>query len=59
MEPMSYLVQPKKEENKKDKFEIKDVIEYFAEYTNLNSLGLIGDAHLAFSDQYGQMVKYL
>ena len=53
MEPMSYLVQPKKEENKKDKFEIKDVIEYFAEYTNLNSLGLIGDAHLAFSDQCG------
>ena len=53
VEPMSYLVQPKKDENKKDKFEIKDVIEYFAEYTNLNSLGLIGDAHLAFSDQLG------
>ncbi len=52
MEPMSYLVQPKKKRIKKDKFEIKDVIEYFAEYINLNSLGLIGDAHLAFSDQY-------
>ena len=36
---------------KKDNIQIKDVIEYFAEYTNLNNLGLIGDAHLALSDR--------
>ena len=35
----------------KDNIQIKDVIEYFAEYTNLNNLGLIGDAHLAISDR--------
>ena len=51
-EPMSYLVE-KKEEEKTTKFTIKDVIQYFAEYTNLNSLGLIGDAHLAMSDKNG------
>ena len=34
-------------------FTINDVINYFAEYTNLNSLGLIGDAHLAFADKDG------
>ena len=49
--PMSYLVD-KKEEKKSDKFTINDVIQYFAEYTNLNNLGLIGDAHLAISDKY-------
>ena len=49
-EPMSYIVD-KKEEPKKTKFTINDVIKYFAEYTNLNNLGLIGDAHLAISDQ--------
>jgi RNA-dependent RNA polymerase len=51
IEPMSYLVddQNKKGEVKKN-FTINDVIEYFAEYTNLNSLGLIGDAHLALCD---------
>ena len=35
----------------KDNIQIEDVIEYFAEYTNLNNLGLIGDAHLAFADR--------
>ena len=50
VEPMSYLVD-KKEENKNPKFTINDVIEYFAEYTNYNNLGLIGDAHLAISDK--------
>ena len=34
--PMSYLVD-KKEEKKSNKFSIKDVIQYFAEYTNLNN----------------------
>ena len=34
----------------KDNIQIEDVIEYFAEYTNLNNLGLIGDAHLALCD---------
>ena len=51
-EPMSYLVE--KKEPKVDRaFTINDVITYFAEYTNLNSLGLIGDAHLALSDKMG------
>jgi hypothetical protein len=36
-EPMSYLVD-KKEEEKTTNFTIKDVIQYFAEYTNLNTL---------------------
>jgi hypothetical protein len=36
---------------KKDNIQIDDVIEYFAEYTNLNNLGLIGDAHLALADR--------
>ena len=36
---------------KKDNIKIKDVIEYFAEYTNLNNLGIIGDAHLALCDK--------
>ena len=34
----------------KKPFTINDVVEYFAEYTNLNNLGLIGDAHLAIAD---------
>ena len=51
-EPMSYLVE--KKEPKLDRaFTINDVITYFAEYTNLNNLGLIGDAHLALSDEMG------
>ena len=47
--PMNYTfnLKPKK----KDNIQIEDVIEYFAEYTNLNNLGLIGDAHLALSDK--------
>ena len=47
--PMNYSfsLKPKK----KDNIQIEDVIEYFAEYTNLNNLGLIGDAHLALSDK--------
>ena len=52
IEPMSYLVD-KKEEKLDKPFSINDVIQYFAEYTNLNNLGLIGDAHLALSDQLG------
>ena len=48
-EPMNYTfnLNPKK----KDNIQIKDVIEYFAEYTNLNNLGIIGDAHLALCDK--------
>ena len=52
IEPMSYLVDKKKEKPNKP-FTINDVIEYFAEYTNLNNLGLIGDAHLAIADEFG------
>jgi len=55
-EPMSYLVEKKEEKKLKD-FTINDVIQYFAEYTNLNSLGLIGDAHLALSDKYSAKSK--
>ena len=55
-EPMSYLVE-KKEEKKTKKFTFNDVIQYFAEYTNLNNLGLIGDAHLAISDKYNATYK--
>ena len=48
-EPMNYTfnLNPKR----KDNIQIKDVIEYFAEYTNLNNLGIIGDAHLALCDK--------
>ena len=49
-EPMDYSVEKKKEPSKV-KFTINDVIQYFAEYTNLNNLGIIGDAHLAISDK--------
>ena len=42
---------------KKDNIQIEDVIEYFAEYTNLNNLGLIGDAHLALADRDPQGAK--
>ena len=48
-EPMNYTFWLKP--LKKDNIQIEDVIEYFAEYTNLNNLGLIGDAHLALSDK--------
>ena len=49
-EPMDYSVEKKKEPTKVN-FTINDVIQYFAEYTNLNNLGIIGDAHLAISDK--------
>ena len=48
-EPMNYSFDLKIK--KKDNIQIEDVIEYFAEYTNLNNLGLIGDAHLAQCDK--------
>ena len=48
-EPMNYSFNL--EPIRKDNIQIEDVIEYFAEYTNLNNLGLIGDAHLALSDR--------
>ena len=47
--PMNYSFSLKTKT--KDNIQIEDVIEYFAEYTNLNNLGLIGDAHLALSDK--------
>ena len=50
VEPMDYPEHPKGEDKYK-KFTINDVIEYFAEYTNYNSLGLIGDAHLVMCDE--------
>jgi RNA-dependent RNA polymerase len=48
-EPMNYTFNLNS--IKKDNIQIKDVIEYFAEYTNLNNLGIIGDAHLALCDK--------
>ena len=53
--PMNYTFNLKTK--KKDNIQIKDVIEYFAEYTNLNNLGLIGDAHLALSDKDSKHAK--
>ena len=47
--PMNYSFDIKSLEKKH--ITINDIIEYFAEYTNLNNLGIIGDAHLALSDQ--------
>ena len=47
--PMNYFFDIKSLEKKH--ININDIIEYFAEYTNLNNLGLIGDAHLALADQ--------
>jgi hypothetical protein len=49
MEPMNYIFDFKSLEKKK--ITINDVIDYFAEYINLNNLGIIGDAHLALTDQ--------
>ena len=49
MEPMNYIFDFKSLEKKK--ITINDVIDYFAEYINLNNLGIIGDAHLALADQ--------
>ena len=56
-EPMNYIFPPNSSE--KDNIQIEDVIEYFAEYTNLNNLGLIGDAHLALADKDSQGAKGL
>ena len=47
--PMNYFFDIKSQEKKQ--ITINDIIEYFAEYTNLNNLGLIGDSHLALADQ--------
>ena len=51
--PMSYKFGDNKNNNPDKPFSTNDVIDYFAEYTNSNSLGLIGDAHLAISDKKG------
>ena len=50
VKPMDYPEHPKVED-KNPKFTINNVIEYFAEYTNYNNLGLIGDAHLVACDK--------
>ena len=50
VEPMNYNIDPTKIKEKK-KITLKHIIKYFAEYINLNNLGLIGDAHLAMSDK--------
>ena len=50
VEPMSYDF-PSGPINENEKYTINDVISYFAEYTNYNNLGLIGDAHMAISDK--------
>ena len=47
--PMNYFFDIKSKN--KNRIGINDIIEYFAEYTNLNNLGLIGDSHLALADQ--------
>ena len=49
MEPMNYIFDFKSLEKKN--ITINDIIDYFAEYINLNNLGIIGDAHLALADQ--------
>ena len=49
VEPMNYNFDNIKKKTK-DKITLKHVIKYFAQYTNLNNLGIIGDAHLAQSD---------
>jgi RNA-dependent RNA polymerase len=48
--PMNYDSKPKPLENP-GPYTINDVISYFSEYTNYNNLGLISDAHSAFSDK--------
>lgn len=50
VEPMNYNMSGQKIKTKKN-IKLKDVAKYFAEYINLNNLGIIGDAHLAMSDQ--------
>ena len=46
---MNYIFDFKSLEKKN--ITINDIIDYFAEYINLNNLGIIGDAHLALADQ--------
>ena len=49
IEPMDYTAAST---NKiKEKIKLKNIIKYYAEYTNLNNLGIIGDAHYAMVDQ--------
>ena len=50
VDPMNYNLNPNKIKSKNKPIKLKNVIKYFAEYINLNNLGLIGDAHLALSD---------
>ncbi len=47
--PMNYNLETKPLIN--NNIKIKDILKYYAEYTNLNSLGIIGDAHLAMADK--------
>ena len=49
VEPMDYTAASSNKT--KEKITLDDIIEYFAEYTNLNNLGIIGDAHYAMVDQ--------
>ena len=50
VDPMNYNIDTNKIKEKK-KITLKHIIKYFAEYINLNNLGIIGDAHLAMSDK--------
>ena len=49
VEPMDYTASSSKKIKKNIK--LKNIIKYFAEYVNLNNLGIIGDAHYAMVDQ--------
>ena len=49
VEPMDYTAAEAK--IKKKNIKLKNIIKYFAEYINLNNLGIIGDAHYAMVDQ--------
>ena len=49
-DPMDYTSETNPDE-KKGPYTIKDVISYFATYTNYNNLGQISDAHSAFADK--------
>ena len=49
VEPMDYTAAEAKKIKKNIK--LKNIIKYFAEYINLNNLGIIGDAHYAMVDQ--------
>ena len=54
--PMNYDSKSKPLENP-GPYTINDVISYFSEYTNYNNLGLISDAHSAFSDKEKEGAK--